>query len=89
MYAYLYAGSKRIVQAEARPAGALGASSKQRTSARTALRVVLLTSQGLNNTEIAARLGVHRPMVRRWRSRFAEFHLGGRINEPRPGNHGR
>jgi len=48
-------------------------------------RVVLLASQGLNNTEIAARLGVHRPMVRKWRSRFAEFRLDGLIDEPRPG----
>jgi transposase len=47
--------------------------------------VVLAASQGLNNTEIAARLGVHRPMVRKWRSRFAEFRLDGLIDEPRPG----
>jgi transposase len=48
-------------------------------------RVVLLASQGLNNTEIAARLGVHRAMVRKWRSRFAELRLDGLIDEPRPG----
>jgi transposase len=48
-------------------------------------RVVLLASQGLNNTEIAARLGVHRPMVRKWRARFAEYRLDGLIDEPRPG----
>ncbi len=48
-------------------------------------RVVLLASQGLNNTEIAVRLGVHRAMVRKWRSRFAEFRLDGLIDEPRPG----
>src|ERR1700691_14512 len=48
-------------------------------------RIVLLASQGLNNTEIAARLGVHRPMVRKWRARFAEYRLDGLIDEPRPG----
>lgn len=48
-------------------------------------RVVLLAAQGLNNTEIAQRLGVHRPMVRKWRSRFAEHRLDGLIDEPRPG----
>jgi transposase len=48
-------------------------------------RVVLLASRGLNNTEIAQRLGVHRPMVRKWRSRFAEYRLDGLIDEPRPG----
>ncbi len=46
---------------------------------------MLLASQGLNNTEIAARLGVHRPMVRKWRARFAEYCLDGLIDEPRPG----
>jgi hypothetical protein len=48
-------------------------------------RVVSLAAGGLNNTEIAERLGVHRPMVRKWRSRFAEYRLDGLIDEPRPG----
>jgi transposase len=61
---------------------------RRRTSAQALAvrsRVVLLASQGLNNTEIAARLGVHRPMVRKWRSRFAEHRLDGLVDEPRPG----
>src|SRR5512142_1103247 len=48
-------------------------------------RVVLLAAEGLNNTEIAERLGVHRPMVRTWRGRFAEHRLDGLTDEPRPG----
>jgi transposase len=48
-------------------------------------RIVLLAAQGLNNTEIARRLGVHRPMVHKWRSRFAEHRLDGLVDEPRPG----
>jgi transposase len=48
-------------------------------------RVVLLAAEGLNNTEIARRLGVHRPMVRKWRGRFAEHRLDGLTDEPRPG----
>lgn len=48
-------------------------------------RVVLLAAEGLNNTEIAQRLGVHRPMVRKWRGRFAEHRLDGLTDEPRPG----
>ena len=48
-------------------------------------RVVLLAASGLNNTEIAARLGVYRPMVRKWRGRFAEHRLDGLSDEPRPG----
>ena len=48
-------------------------------------RVVLLAAEGLNNSEIAERLGVHRPMVRKWRGRFAEHRLDGLSDEPRPG----
>lgn len=48
-------------------------------------RVVLLAAEGLNNSEIARRLGVHRPMVRKWRGRFAEHRLDGLTDEPRPG----
>src|SRR6201987_5430713 len=48
-------------------------------------RGVLLAAEGLNNTEIAERLGVHRPMVRKWRGRFAEHRLDGLTDEPRPG----
>jgi transposase len=48
-------------------------------------RVVLLAAEGLNNTEIAERLGVRRPMVRKWRGRFAEHRLDGLSDEPRPG----
>jgi transposase len=48
-------------------------------------RVVLLAAEGLNNTEVAERLGVYRPMVRKWRGRFAEHRLDGLTDEPRPG----
>jgi transposase len=48
-------------------------------------RVVLLAADGLKNTEIAARLGVYRPMVTKWRNRFAEHRLDGLTDEPRPG----
>lgn len=61
---------------------------RRRTSAQALAlrsRVVLLAAGGLNNSEIAQRLGVHRPMVGKWRSRFAEYRLDGLIDEPRPG----
>ena len=48
-------------------------------------RIVLAAAEGLNNTEIAQRLGVHRPMVRKWRARFAEHRLDGLTDEARPG----
>ena len=35
-------------------------------------RVLLAAGQGLENAEIARRLGCHRDLVRRWRGRFAE-----------------
>src|SRR5919107_2434906 len=61
---------------------------RRRTSAQALAlrsRIVLLAADGLNNTEIAQRLGVQRPMVRKWRSRFAEHRLDGLTDEPRPG----
>jgi transposase len=61
---------------------------RRRTSAQALAlraRVVLFAAEGLNNTEIAERLGVHRPMVRKWRGRFAEHRLDGLTDEPRPG----
>ena len=66
----------------------LQAWARRRTSAQALAlrsRVVLLAADGLNNTEIAERLGVHRPMVRKWRGRFAEHRLDGLTDEPRPG----
>ena len=48
-------------------------------------RIVLLAAAGLKNTEIAEHLGTGRPMVTKWRNRFAEHRLDGLSDEPRPG----
>jgi len=48
-------------------------------------RIVLACAAGESNTEIAARLGVHRNTVALWRRRFLEFGLDGLPDEPRPG----
>src|SRR4051795_5526747 len=48
-------------------------------------RIVLLAADGRKNVEIARELGVHRPMVTKWRNRFAEQRLDGLVDEPRPG----
>jgi transposase len=48
-------------------------------------RIVLAAAEGLKNTEIAQRLGVHRTSVTKWRSRFSEHRLDGLLDEPRPG----
>lgn len=58
-------------------------SSAQALAARS--RIVLASAEGLKNTEIAERLGVTRPMVTKWRNRFAEHRLDGLVDEPRPG----
>ena len=46
--------------------------------------MVLLADEGLNDTEIAGGLGVN-AMVRKWRTRFAQFRLDGLLDDPRPG----
>jgi transposase len=48
-------------------------------------RIVLLAAEGRKNVDIARELGVHRPMVTKWRNRFAELRVDGLIDEPRPG----
>ncbi|MGZ4328236.1 MAG: IS630 family transposase, partial [Solirubrobacteraceae bacterium] len=61
---------------------------RRRTSAQALAqrsRIVLLAAEGLKNTEIAERLGVHRAMATKWRRRFAVHGLDGLVDEPRPG----
>jgi transposase len=48
-------------------------------------RIVLLAGEGLNNTEIAARLRIAVSSARKWRNRFARLRLDGLTDEPRPG----
>ena len=66
----------------------LEAWARRRTSAQGLAqrsRIVLAAAEGLRNTEIAQRIGVTRPMVTKWRNRFAEHRLDGLTDEPRPG----
>src|SRR4051812_10589947 len=61
---------------------------RRRTSAQALAlrsRIVLLAAEGLNNTQIAGRLGIHRNVAGKWRSRFLEHRLDGLTDEPRPG----
>src|SRR4051795_6501632 len=66
----------------------LEAWTRRPTSARALAersRIVLLAANGLNNTEIAARLELAVSSVRKWRKRFVEQRLDGLTDEPRPG----
>jgi len=76
-----------IVLSEAERAQ-LEAWTRRRTSAQALAqrsRIVLAAAAGTKNTQIAAELGVSRPMVTKWRSRFAAERLEGLLDEPRPG----
>ncbi len=53
------------------------------------VRIVLLSSEGKTNKQIAAELGLSQPTVSQWRNRFAEERMEGiRKERPRGGNHG-
>src|SRR4051794_6576566 len=66
----------------------LEAWTRRPTSARALAgrsRIALLAANGLNNTEIAARLELAVSSVRKWRKRFGEQRPDGLTDEPRPG----
>lgn len=59
------------------------ATTQQRLSQRA--QIVLLCAEGLKNQDVAARLGISRPTVGKWRERFQDHRLEGLADEPRPG----
>jgi transposase len=59
---------------------------RQRTAQGLALRarIVLACAEGRSNTAVAARLGISRTTVRKWRDRFLAWRLDGLGDEPLP-----
>jgi transposase len=51
----------------------------------TRARIVLLSSEGLSNTEVAQRVGVDQATVRKWRERYRAGGIDALSDEPRPG----
>jgi len=51
----------------------------------TRARIVLLCSSGMQNIDVAEKLGVSKQMVGKWRQRFIDGRLDGLLDEPRPG----
>jgi transposase len=47
-------------------------------------RIILLAADGVSNTENAARVGVTRQTVLRWRARYGEAGMAGLEDEDRP-----
>jgi len=74
----LEAGEKRELAALTRKHGAPQALAER-------ARIVLAAAAGLNNKEIAAKVGVCAATVGTWRNRFAESRMDGLYDEPRPG----
>ncbi len=48
-------------------------------------KIILLAAEGLENTEIAARLDLPRQIVSKWRKRFCRERLDGLESRPRRG----
>src|SRR6266542_4248397 len=60
---------------------------RRKSSQQLALRsrIVLECATGDDNSAVAERLGVSRPTVGKWRSRFVQHRLDGLVDEARPG----
>lgn len=76
-----------LVLTDAECSQLVGWSRRAKSSQALALRsrIILACGEGLSNKAVAAKLGVSRPTVGKWRARFVDKRLDGLIDEPRPG----
>ena len=65
----------------------LGLTRRRKTAQQAALRarIILACAEGAQNKDVAAKLGVSRQMVCRWRVRFVADRVAALYDEPRPG----
>jgi len=61
--------------------GAFAGTSREPSKVVERARIVLMAVNGLENQEIASRLGITRQKAGRWRERFAEFGIDGIKND--------
>jgi transposase len=76
-----------IVLTDAERAELEGWARRRTSAAGLALRsrIVLAAADGESNSDMAARMGISRTTVQRWRNRFVEQRCDGLLDEPRPG----
>jgi transposase len=76
-----------VVLTDAERAELEGWARRRTSAAGLALRsrIVLAAADGESNSDMAARLGISRSTVKRWRNRFVEQRCDGLLDEPRPG----
>jgi transposase len=76
-----------IVLTDAERAELEGWARRRTSAAGLALRsrIVLAAADGESNSDMAARMGISRSTVKRWRNRFVEQRCDGLLDEPRPG----
>jgi len=76
-----------IVLTDAERAELEGWARRRSSAAGLALRsrIVLAAASGESNSDMAARMGISRTTVTRWRNRFVEQRCDGLLDEPRPG----
>lgn len=78
---------KPLELSEAERAELMALASRRKTAQALALRarIILACAEGLQNKAVAARLGIFRQTVGKWRRRFIEQRMDGLYDEPRSG----